>query len=189
MGGVIGHLPAQPAHQRVGAGRSCVIQDVALMCQAEMLDGILHLVDRLCQHHRQQPEGYGGPALEIDRGCGDDQIAEDMKAGFTDDLRLQRLADIGLDDDATGAADKAVDAVVPVGEAPEIEKVAFQRVGRAGQLAVALPLRGPAMVRLMHRHVVVAREHHQEPDGAAEQLVQVASLEHGPVRQLVLRGI
>ena len=189
VGGVIGHLPAQPAHQRICAGRPCVVQNVAFMRQAEMLDGVLHLVDRLGQHHRQKPEGHGGPALEIDRRCGDHQIAKNMKAGFTNDLCFQRLADIGLDDDATGAADKAVDAVVPVGETPEIEKVAFQRVGCAGQLAIALPLRGPAVVRLMHRHVIVTREHHRESDCAAEQLVQIAGLENCPVRQLVLRGI
>ena len=112
-----------------------------------------------------------------------------MKPGFADDLRFDGFADIGLDDDTAGAPDKPGDPVHPVGDADEIEAVASQRVGGTGEFAVTLPVRGPAVMRLMHDKVIVTREDHRETDKPAEQFIQMAGAENSPVREFVLGGI
>ena len=66
MGGVILHVPAHPAHQRIGAGRAGVLGDRVDMRQAEMLDRVLQLMHGLHHQHRQKPELHRDPASRRD---------------------------------------------------------------------------------------------------------------------------
>ncbi len=189
MRGVIGHLPAQPVLQGIGAGRAGVFQNVAFMAQPQMLDRVLQLVHRLGQQHRQEPEGHRKPRPRNDRDPGDQRITRQMGAAFKDHARLFFLADERLDNHATGATDHAEDTVAPIGDPRQPQKVGPDRVRLAHQLAVTVPVLGVLVMGEMHDLVIVAREDLDEADDAAEDFIQLAGLEDGRVGQLMLRGI
>ena len=86
MGSVIGHLPAQPILQRIGAGGSGILHNVVLMGQTQMLNRVLQLMDRLGQDHGQQPERDSAPAFGGLREQQKYEIANQVHASIGNDL-------------------------------------------------------------------------------------------------------
>ena len=109
--GVVRHLPAQPAHHRVGAGRAGVVENIAFMRQSEMLDGVLklvtHFVRTIGKARRSPQPSFPAPATP-ERSRRSRRCA----GGIANDLGFDGRADIGLDDDAAGAPDKAGDPFI-----------------------------------------------------------------------------
>ena len=145
--GVILHVPAHPAQQRVGAGAARVLQDVGDVRQPEMLDRVLQLMHRLGQQHRRQPIDHRRPTAGRQRHGGDRRVTGEVPARFAHHIVAARRLDVRLGDDAARKPHDAAPARVPVRRPQHPPDIRPQRVAVARQFAVAVPVLRMPVVR------------------------------------------
>ena len=186
---VVGHVPGEEAHERVGVGRARVLEHVGRAGAAGVLGEQVRAQEELADHHWHDPQPQRREGAGRDRGRDDDRIRGQIAARLDNDAAPLLGRNPARGDAAEHAVhEEQAQAVAPVRQAGHVPEQTEPALGqRHRQLGVPLGILCVAVVIPVEDAVVAERQRNCEASGVTEQVVVHPGMEGRLVRRLVLR--